>query len=256
MSHRVTGDLDAMNYVSNTPSPIHSLGRGRDPPLNFSELSLPTFEDVCLLDHPTLRFIPSKSRPAFAQALSLMLRSVILQNTEEAWFKLFMLPKCVLPSLRRKGLHDKPLPVDTLCNMWSDNNLGALWSANRNHPGGVSINHRTKVIDQAVSLGSGVGYFWHGGDVVIRHNRLRDEVFNLCRHAHLSAGAAALAAEAPVETYGNWGKEVHDTFSRLASYLAIHQSSPKSAVVAEIYGQLNIALKLHCLVGRQLRVSE
>ena len=45
-----------------------------------------------------------------------------------------------------------------------------------------------------------------------------------------------------VETYGNWGKEAHDTFSRLASYLAIHQSSPKSAVVAEIYGQLNIAL--------------
>eukprot|EP00731_Ephydatia_muelleri_P019621 Em0012g446a len=39
-----------------------------------------------------------------------------------------------------------------------------------------------------------------------------------------------------VETYGNWGKEAHDTFSRLASYLAIHQSSLKSAVVAEIYG--------------------
>ena len=76
------------------------------------------------------------------------------------------------------------------------------------------------------------------------------------------AGAAALAAEAcklhsnglkcqelgrsciplAVETYGNWGKEAHDTFSRRASYLAIHQSSPKSAVVAEIYGQLNIAL--------------
>ena len=61
------------------------------------------------------------------------------------------------------------------------------------------------------------------------------------------AGAAALAAEArklhsngpkcqelgwsciplAVETYGNWDKEAHDTFSRLASYLAIHQSSPK-----------------------------
>ena len=26
----------------------------------------------------------------------------------------------------------------------------------------------------------------HGGNVVIRHNRLRDEVFNLCRRAHLS----------------------------------------------------------------------
>ena len=25
----------------------------------------------------------------------------------------------------------------------------------------------------------------HGGDVVLRHNHLRDEVFDLCRHAHL-----------------------------------------------------------------------
>ena len=131
----------------------------------------------------------------------------------------------------------------------------------------------------------------HGGDVVIRHNRLRDEVFNLCNRAHLSvsverghgltrdlahtrpadiliagwnrgkpvvldqtitsphcnailseschqASAAALAAEArklhsngpkcqelgwsyiplPVEAYGNWGKEAHDTFSRLPGH--------------------------------------
>ena len=154
-----------------------------------------------------------------------------------------------------------------------------------------------------------------GGDVVICHNRLRDEIFDLCRRAHLNvsvershgltrdldhtrpadiliagwdrgkpaaldititsllcpailgesshqAGVAALAAEAhklhsngpkcqelgwscillAVETYGNWGKEAHDTISRLASHLAIHQSSPKSSVVAEIYGRLNNAL--------------
>ena len=76
------------------------------------------------------------------------------------------------------------------------------------------------------------------------------------------AGAATLASEAHklhsngpkcqelgwsciplvVETYGNWGKEVHVTISRLASHLAIHQSSPKSSVVAEIYGRLNTAL--------------
>ena len=37
-----------------------------DVPHNLAEMSLPTFEDVCLLDQPTLRFIPSKSRPAFA----------------------------------------------------------------------------------------------------------------------------------------------------------------------------------------------
>ena len=155
----------------------------------------------------------------------------------------------------------------------------------------------------------------HGGDFVIRHNRLRDEILDLCCCAHLSvsverghgltrdldhtrpadiliagwdigkpaaldititsplcpailgeschqAGVAVLAAEAcklhsngpkcqelgwsfiplAVEMYGNWGKEAHDTISRLASHLAIHQSSPKSSVVAEIYGQLNTAL--------------
>eukprot|EP00731_Ephydatia_muelleri_P034994 Em0090g8a len=54
----------------------------------------------------------------------------------------------------------------------------------------------------------------------------------------VSPGCIPLA----VETYGNWGKEAHDTFSRLASYLAIHQTSPKSAVVAKLYGRLNIAL--------------
>ena len=75
-------------------------------------------------------------------------------------------------------------------------------------------------------------------------------------------GAAALAAEAhklhsngpkcqelgwshiplAIEMYGNWGKEAHVTISRLASHLAIHQSSPKSSVVAEIYERLNTAL--------------
>ncbi|KAL5503430.1 hypothetical protein EMCRGX_G010381 [Ephydatia muelleri] len=69
------------------------------------------------------------------------------------------------------------------------------------------------------------------------------------------AGVTALAAETrklhsngpkciplAVETYGNWGKQAHDTFSRLASFLAIHQSSPKAVVVAEIYGRLNVVL--------------
>eukprot|EP00731_Ephydatia_muelleri_P003072 Em0001g3072a len=40
-----------------------------------------------------------------------------------------------------------------------------------------------------------------------------------------------------VETYG---KEGHDTISRLAYHLDIHQSSSMSSHVAEIYGQLNI----------------
>ena len=55
-----------------------------------------------------------------------------------------------------------------------------------------------------------------------------------------------------VETYGNWGKEAQDTISRLASHLAIHQSSPKSSVVAEIYGRLNIAPALLPILAREL----
>ena len=135
------------------PNPAEAL-------LNQHEPGLPTFEDVCLLNQPTLRFVPLKYRPAFVRALSSDLRCVILENTEEAWLKPFMLPKCVLPSHRRKGRHDKPLPGDILCNMWSDNKLEDLWDLARNrttnHKRGAcstSINQRTKVIDQAVSLG-------------------------------------------------------------------------------------------------------
>ena len=116
------------------PNPAEAL-------LNQHEPGLPTFEDVCLLNQPTLRFVPSKSRLAFARALSSALRCVILENTEEAWLKLFMFPKCVLPSLRRKGRHDKPLPVDILCNMRSDSKLGDLWDLARNRITGVLVVH-------------------------------------------------------------------------------------------------------------------
>ena len=37
-----------------------------------------------------------------------------------------------------------------------------------------------------------------------------------------------------VETYGNWGREAQHMFSQLATYLAIHLSSPKSRVLADI----------------------
>ena len=109
------------------------------------------FEEVCLRNQPTLRFIPSRSRPAFARALSSALRCVIQENSEEAWLKLFMLPKCVLPSFRRQGRHDKPLPVDVLCNMWTDNDLGPLWNLAK----GRAISHTlqsTSSIHQTVTI--------------------------------------------------------------------------------------------------------
>ena len=58
--------------------------------------ALPTWEEVCELQCPTIRYIPHKARPAVAHVLSDVLRSICFENSEEAWLKLFMLPKCVL----------------------------------------------------------------------------------------------------------------------------------------------------------------
>ncbi|KAL5503591.1 hypothetical protein EMCRGX_G010564 [Ephydatia muelleri] len=76
------------------------------------------------------------------------------------------------------------------------------------------------------------------------------------------AGAAAVAAESrkhvandpkcfelgwtcvplAVETYGNWGVEAQETFSRLASLLAASHSVSKSKATADIYVRLNLTL--------------
>ena len=155
----------------------------------------------------------------------------------------------------------------------------------------------------------------HGGDVVTRHNLLRDVVANLFRQAHMgvaveagyglthdnsrsrladvlvtrwekglpaalditvtsplnpaildescsTAGVAAVTAESrkhvandpkcfelgwtcvplAVETYGNWGVEAQETFSRLASLLAASHSVSKSKATADIYGRSNLTL--------------
>ncbi|KAL5463780.1 hypothetical protein EMCRGX_G032714 [Ephydatia muelleri] len=84
----------------------------------------------------------------------------------------------------------------------------------------------------------------------------------MLRDASTSAGSAAYAAECrkheandtkcqelgwtciplAVETFGHWGKEAQAVFSHLASFIAIHQASPKSSVLNEIYSRLNMSL--------------
>ena len=88
---------------------------------------LPSFEDVCLLHCSTIRHIPIKSRPAFAGVLSAAFHSILHENSEEAWLKFFMLPKCVLVALKRRGRHRKPLPINHLCDLWSKGQFGFLW---------------------------------------------------------------------------------------------------------------------------------
>ena len=90
--------------------------------------NLPTFEEVCQLHHPTLRFVPTKARPAFARALSTALKEVLRHNSEEAWLKLFMLPKCVLPSLKQRGDVNPHTSIESLCKMWLNIDLVTLWS--------------------------------------------------------------------------------------------------------------------------------
>ena len=110
----------------NTPNPTHL-----QPPSSNgspSNVPLPTFNEVCQLNLPTLPFIPTKAKTAFAKALSSTLRAVIETNTEQAWLKLLMLPKCVLLSVKRSGSHTQPHPVETLCRRWLDNEVESLWS--------------------------------------------------------------------------------------------------------------------------------
>ena len=45
-----------------------------------------------------------------------------------------------------------------------------------------------------------------------------------------------------VESYGAWGKEALEAFSMLASRLATSSSRPKSMVLSELYGRLNLHL--------------
>eukprot|EP00731_Ephydatia_muelleri_P002077 Em0001g2077a len=52
-----------------------------------------------------------------------------------------------------------------------------------------------------------------------------------------------------VETFGHWGREAQSVLSRLASHLSISLSQPRAAVVADIYGRLNIILCHADMVG-------
>ena len=87
---------------------------------------LPTFEEICKLQCRTLHHIPTSARPAFAAVLSSALRSVLHDNTEESWIKLFMLPKCILCSSKHRGWHRKPTSIKHLCELWSNENFEVL----------------------------------------------------------------------------------------------------------------------------------
>lgn len=103
--------------------------------------SLPSLEEVFHIRCNTIRYIPSRDRQAFAQVLSSNLSSVIHENTEQAWLKLFMLPKCVL-SPKRRGRRHKAISVSQLCNMWSRGEFKTLWKHVHSHSSSHSLHQQ------------------------------------------------------------------------------------------------------------------
>ena len=141
ISHRSSHQSKCIQ--SSLQSNINSLPLVRGVPSTHMQASLPTLQDICSLRCPTIRFIPSRARPSFARVLSAVLRDVVAENSIEAWTKLFMLPKCLLPSSKRGGRHNKPIPIESLCDMWLGGNLSELWSFAQNRAASSSHSNKT-----------------------------------------------------------------------------------------------------------------
>ena len=116
------------SIASTTTAPGQGTSEGSAP-----EASLPSFEAVCHLQCATIRHIPQKVRPSYARVLSDSLRSVCVSISEEAWIKLFMLPKCVLRASRRGGHKHKSHSIEELCRLWTDGHLASLWQYASDH---------------------------------------------------------------------------------------------------------------------------
>ena len=89
-------------------------------------VDLPSFEDVCNPKSFTIRFFPHKARPDFARVLSAALKAVASDNSVDSWLKLCMLHKCVLPSFKHRGHHNKPVSINRLCDLQLKGNFGEL----------------------------------------------------------------------------------------------------------------------------------
>ena len=96
-------------------SHLHHCGQNSQPshiPITgVNEDNLPSFEELCDLKCPTLRFVPRKSRAAFARALSSTLRSLINDNSEQAWLKLLCFQSVSSPLLSARVVTLIQLPL-------------------------------------------------------------------------------------------------------------------------------------------------
>ena len=82
-----------------------------------------------------------------------------VQHSEEAWLKLFMLPKCVLRASKRGGRHCKHPSIEQLCGLWSQGDIGGIWNRIKRRPvipphkQNSPIDVSKKKISSAIGLG-------------------------------------------------------------------------------------------------------
>jgi len=107
---------------------VPDLDEIKEPALDGADV-LPSLEDIFSFPVPTLASVPTGCQQAWGQVLELALLAVALDNTEEAWTRLLILPKCVLVASRRGGKRNRGdrLSVTYLCDAWSRGELAWLW---------------------------------------------------------------------------------------------------------------------------------
>ena len=158
---------------------------------------LPSFE-VCQLCRPALRFVPAKACPAFARVLLLALRLVLIENSEEAWYKLFVTKMCLM----FRGRRIKHTSIDVLCKLWTINEYGTLWNLTK----GNTLRKETfpqKLIESAIFLAN-AGMFEKACNIVLSAGLARnnDAMWQLLLSKHPSCPP-------PVATAFNMGPHSH-----------------------------------------------
>ena len=126
--HHLVASTPIMSHKRKCATPRSNRNTQMDVLLvNDTNAQLPSFEEVCNLRCSTIQHIPAKARPAFAKTLSLTLQNILHTNNKIAWLKLFLLPKCVLVSSKRRGRHNKLPSINYLCDLWSKGHFLTLW---------------------------------------------------------------------------------------------------------------------------------
>ena len=93
--------------------------------------SLPSLDCVCSYAINTCKDVPFRCRQQWASVLTQTMAAVVRENSVEAWTRLAMLPKCVLPAPKRggrKGNSSYTTKTSQRMDRWESREYAALWN--------------------------------------------------------------------------------------------------------------------------------